>query len=269
MLTIQQALNQGVELHRSGNLAGAEQLYRQVLAANPRHADAWHLLGLVAHASGNGQAAVDCISRAIQLDGGQPSFHLHLGEAYRLLRDWSGAEAACRQALRLKDDSVGHNTLGAVLSDQHRFDQAADCYRRAIEIDPRFGMAHANLAVALRASASSTKRPPVAGRRPLVTRATSRPAVSWRRFSANRETSTKRSERCARRPGSSPLRQPSSSTWARCTSCSRAGPKPPHAFAGHWPSRRTMSRRIATSAARWCNSTSRPKRRKNINRPCG
>ncbi|NQU26449.1 MAG: tetratricopeptide repeat protein [Candidatus Nealsonbacteria bacterium] len=31
--------------HEAGNLGGAEELYRRILATEPRHADALHLLG--------------------------------------------------------------------------------------------------------------------------------------------------------------------------------------------------------------------------------
>ena len=36
------------EYHRSGRLAEAEQIYRQVLSQNPAHWEALHMLGVVA-----------------------------------------------------------------------------------------------------------------------------------------------------------------------------------------------------------------------------
>jgi Flp pilus assembly protein TadD len=41
-------LAQAVALHQQGALTTAEALYRRVLAAAPRHADALHLLGVLA-----------------------------------------------------------------------------------------------------------------------------------------------------------------------------------------------------------------------------
>jgi len=147
MPNLRDTIQQGLDLHRRGDLAGAERLYRQVLAADPRQADAWHLLGLLAHAVGNGPAAVELISRAIQLDGGQPSYHIHLAEAYRMTGDLRQAEAAARQAVRLDDQfAVGHNTLGVICEAQQRPSEAEAAYRRAVEIDPKFAFAHANLA---------------------------------------------------------------------------------------------------------------------------
>ncbi len=48
MPTIPEALAVAIEHHRAGRLREAETIYRQILAADPNHLDAWHLLGLIA-----------------------------------------------------------------------------------------------------------------------------------------------------------------------------------------------------------------------------
>ena len=57
----------GVRLHGAGRLAEAEQVYRQVLAAAPGHADSLHMLGVIASQCGQPQAAVACIDQAIAI----------------------------------------------------------------------------------------------------------------------------------------------------------------------------------------------------------
>tara|TARA_B110000008_G_C16941238_1_gene552542 strand:- start:161 stop:1933 length:1773 start_codon:yes stop_codon:yes gene_type:complete len=47
-LTIEQALKQGVTLHKEGMLQDAERLYRIILQSQPKHPDANHNLGLIA-----------------------------------------------------------------------------------------------------------------------------------------------------------------------------------------------------------------------------
>jgi len=47
--TIAQALELALGHHQAGRLGEAESLYRQVLAVEPRHPDALHLLGVAAH----------------------------------------------------------------------------------------------------------------------------------------------------------------------------------------------------------------------------
>ena len=63
--TIEEFFQRGVRLHGVGRMAEAEQVYRQVLAAAPKHADTLHMLGVLALQSGQLQAAVACIDQAI------------------------------------------------------------------------------------------------------------------------------------------------------------------------------------------------------------
>ncbi|OIQ95875.1 hypothetical protein GALL_221210 [mine drainage metagenome] len=52
-MTIEQAIAAAYGHWTAGQAAQAEHLCRQVLAAWPEHPDALHLLGLLAHGSGN------------------------------------------------------------------------------------------------------------------------------------------------------------------------------------------------------------------------
>ena len=47
-LTIELALQQGVDAHKKGNLKEAERRYNDILKAQPAHPDANHNLGLIA-----------------------------------------------------------------------------------------------------------------------------------------------------------------------------------------------------------------------------
>lgn len=49
MSTIPEALERGWKHHQAGELAQAEQLYRQVLAADSRNVTAWQLLGSIGY----------------------------------------------------------------------------------------------------------------------------------------------------------------------------------------------------------------------------
>ena len=69
MPTIPEALAIAVQHHQAGRLQAAEQIYRQILAVEPDHADALHLLGVIASQSGRHEDAVQYIGRAIRLQG--------------------------------------------------------------------------------------------------------------------------------------------------------------------------------------------------------
>src|SRR5579862_3985322 len=64
-MNIQQALNVALEHHRAGRLHEAEKIYRQILAQQPRHAEALHLLGVIAYQVGQVDAAIDLLRQAL------------------------------------------------------------------------------------------------------------------------------------------------------------------------------------------------------------
>lgn len=61
-------LEQAKLLHTQGNLAQAEAMYRQILAAYPAHAHALHLLGIVYHQRSQNDSAEALIRQAIAAD---------------------------------------------------------------------------------------------------------------------------------------------------------------------------------------------------------
>ncbi len=150
MATTTETLDRALKLHQQGNLSEAERLYKEVLANDAHSADAWHLLGLIEHARGEFDAALEHIGRAIQLDNAQASFHNHLGEVFRSLDKLPEAEACCRKAVGLDSRyAIGHNTLGAILAEQGKLEEAAISYRQAITLKPDFVQAQLNLGLAL------------------------------------------------------------------------------------------------------------------------
>jgi len=74
MPTVSEALAIAVQHHQAGDLQAAEQIYRQILADNPNHADALHLLGVIAYQMGQNEVAIDRIRRAIELNATESAF---------------------------------------------------------------------------------------------------------------------------------------------------------------------------------------------------
>ena len=151
MATISEALAIAVRHHQAGRLQAAEQIYRQILAVEPNHADAWHLLGVIARQMGEHEAAVEYIGRAIALKGNVADFHNNLGNALKDRGKLDEAVACYHRALELKPDHAeAHNNLGNALKDQRKLDEAVACYRRALELKPDLAGAHRNMGVALK-----------------------------------------------------------------------------------------------------------------------
>ena len=123
--------------HQAGRLDEAEQLYRNVLQLNPRHADALHLLGVAALQRGKHDVAVDLITKAIAENNKVPAFHNNLGNALKEQGRLDDAAASYRLTLALKADHVdAYYNLGLVFQAQDKLEDAASCYRKALAFRP-------------------------------------------------------------------------------------------------------------------------------------
>lgn len=141
----------GFRLHQAGRLAEAEVWYRRVLAAEPNHADALNLLGVVANQVGRHDLAVELIRQAIRQNGQNPDYFSNLGNAFYGRGKLDEAVAAYRRAISIKPDHAESlSNLGVTLLGQGKLDEAVAAYRRAIGIKPDYAEAHSNLGNALK-----------------------------------------------------------------------------------------------------------------------
>jgi tetratricopeptide (TPR) repeat protein len=146
MATISEALATAIQHHQAGRLQAAEQIYRQILAIDPNHPDALHLLGVLAHQVGRHEVAAEYIGRAIAVKDNAAAFHNNVGEVYRALHRPAEAVACYRRALKLEPGyAEAHSNLGNALWDQGKLDEAVACYRRALKLKPDYAVAHSNL----------------------------------------------------------------------------------------------------------------------------
>jgi len=147
---IQDVFADAVRHHQAGRLNEAERLYRQILQVDSRHAEALHLLGILARQVGRNDIAVDLIVKAIALNGQVPAFHSNLGIALQDQGKLEEAIASYRRALAHKPDFAdAHNNLGNALMEQGNLEEAVVSYRRALTHEPDFAQAHYNLGNAL------------------------------------------------------------------------------------------------------------------------
>jgi protein O-GlcNAc transferase len=137
MIDTTQSLNLAVSYHQNGRFADAERLYRAILTQDPNHADAWHLLGLLAHQCGKSQFGADLIARAIALRADIPVYYSNQGAVLTGLGRYAEAEAALRRVFVLDPDHFGaRNSLASLLARQERFAEAVDLYRQSLALNP-------------------------------------------------------------------------------------------------------------------------------------
>jgi len=151
--TIAELFALAVQNHQAGNLSQAERLYRQVLQADPNHADAWGYLGTACQVQGKLAQAEMSFRRAVQLLPGNASAHNCLAVVLVGQGKLEEATTSLQEALRCQPENAEtHNNLGSVLARLGQAIEAIDCYRQALRLRPDHAQAHYNLGLALKAA---------------------------------------------------------------------------------------------------------------------
>jgi tetratricopeptide (TPR) repeat protein len=127
----------GIALEKLGNIGEAIAAYDRATQLAPSLTEAWFRAGALVYELGHRDEAIGCFRRAAAT-GGKTSFG-RLGNARALLAEDRNQEAEqiLRQTLSLDpSNAMGHDLLGNLLSEFGRFDEARECFQRAIEIAP-------------------------------------------------------------------------------------------------------------------------------------
>ena len=149
LIALQNAFNLALAHHQAGRLTEAEPLYRQVLAADPKHSDALHLLGLLAADFGHPDQAISMIEQAIHIRPDGYLYYSNLGNVLRARGRLDEAVARYEQAIAIKADyTEAFSNLGTALLDQGKYDQAVAAFEKALALKPDYAEASCNLGIA-------------------------------------------------------------------------------------------------------------------------
>jgi predicted O-linked N-acetylglucosamine transferase (SPINDLY family) len=136
--------------HRAGQIAEAKSGYKKVLKKRPNHFEAWHMLGVCEHGSGDHEAAARALKRALLLDPCAAVAHSDLGIAFKALQRHQEAAECFERAIALKPDFAdAYYNRGNLLSALGRFNEAIASFDQAIAINPRHLHAWKNRGTAL------------------------------------------------------------------------------------------------------------------------
>ena len=75
-LTIDQALQKGIEAHKAGQFQEADRLYTAILKAQPKHPDANHNIGVLAVGAGKVNQAIPFFKASVEASLSTPQFWL-------------------------------------------------------------------------------------------------------------------------------------------------------------------------------------------------
>jgi tetratricopeptide (TPR) repeat protein len=145
-------LDQVIMLCEQDRLEAAEAICRGVLQHEPNHAEALHLLGLVALQGGRNDDAASLIGEAVAAQPGEVRYRCNLAAALNQAGRAEEALATLRQTAALHPDAAEvHNNIGNALVRLGCHDEALASYDRAIALRPGYDEAFYNRGIAQQA----------------------------------------------------------------------------------------------------------------------
>lgn len=145
-LSIEEALNRAYAHWNAGQADQAELFCQRVLAVWPGQADALHLLGVMAHAFGNLDLALQHVRQSCLAPRAPAVYFSNLAEMCRQKGFLEEGEQAGRRATALDPNLVGAwNNLGIVLQESGKLEEGAACLERVVALQPDYAEGHSNL----------------------------------------------------------------------------------------------------------------------------
>ena len=172
-LTIKQALKQGIDAHKAGQVQKAHRLYAAILKAQPKHPDANHNTGLLVVGSGKTELALPFFKTALEANPSIAQFwYSHIVALINLERlidakillDQAKSKGIkgtefdeleqrlneANKALAIKpDDADTYYNLGIALQKQNKLEEAIEAYNKALSIKPDYADACYNMGATL------------------------------------------------------------------------------------------------------------------------
>ena len=136
-LTLDQALQKGIEAHKAGKVEEADQYYTAILKANPKHPDANHNMGVLAVGVGKVEQALPFFKTALEVNQTIAQFWLSYIDALIKLDRIEDAKGVFAQSQSKGLQGEGFDQLESSLTNvaQTKSDQTDDeILRKAIDL---------------------------------------------------------------------------------------------------------------------------------------
>lgn len=130
------AFQSALHLRRQGEPRGADAICAELLRADPRHFNAYHLRGLIALDQGETHRGIELIARSLAINPHQPLAYSNVGNALLSAGQPERALASLDAALALKPDlSLAHYNRGNALKALGRLEESVASYDAALALD--------------------------------------------------------------------------------------------------------------------------------------
>jgi len=139
-------------LFNGGRVSEALAELQRALERYPDDASLFNLYGAYCVRAGRYDEAIEALKRALEIDHYLTDAHNWLGVAYNEKRNYSDAEREFRLALEdpaYPTPEKVYLNLGVMYGEQRRDEEAVEALRRAVGIDPKYFVAHFQLASVL------------------------------------------------------------------------------------------------------------------------
>jgi protein O-GlcNAc transferase len=146
----QDLLNSAIQLHQSGRVREALDLYNKVLPWQRSNAQFLYLFGTANLQTGQMEKGIELIQSSLAINPGNPVAHNNIGLALQALRRPDQALASFDKALAIDPDAADtYSNRGNVLRQLKRWEEALASYDKALAIMPDYAEAHYNRGNAL------------------------------------------------------------------------------------------------------------------------
>jgi tetratricopeptide (TPR) repeat protein len=150
MATTQELFNRAFALHQAKDTSGAGRTYELVLERDPKHAHAYHGLGVIAYSDGRRADAIQLLRQAIALNGKEAVFHHNLARALIDEGDAATALESLSTAIAINPELMGawallaqvHYSLGRKEESARAIARLTELQTKTAEVHNRRGVAH-------------------------------------------------------------------------------------------------------------------------------
>jgi predicted O-linked N-acetylglucosamine transferase (SPINDLY family) len=141
---------QGLAAHQNGDLETAASQYDAAIAANPRHARALHMRGVVQLQQRQPEKAVELIRQSLAIDPTDAGAHGNLTSALLAAKRVDHAVEAGREGVKLHPNAADiWANLGTALTRRNSYPEALDAFQCAVAMQPERAGLHSAIGTCL------------------------------------------------------------------------------------------------------------------------